>query len=296
MTAAVLTFAFDPIVRLAGLEVRAETLGIAAALLIGLVWVAFITGRTPGGDWIGDTAADEEAGLAGPWHLRRDDLLFIAVGAVPGAVLGGRIGYGLLHADYYGMDLRRLLDPGSGSAELTLAVVGGTLTGIYVAALLDAPVGRWLHAAIRPLLIALALGKAAGVLGGSGQGALVPAGTSYATAYAGPGPWGSAAADLPAIPSQLGEAALTLLVLALVGWLGWRTPLRRPDGRLFGVGLGLWALGRGLVATTWRDVSVLGPFSAEQLIALPVGLLALGLATLAWLARRRGRRPAIPGA
>ena len=119
---------------------------------------------------------------------------------LPGAVIMGRVGYGLLHADWYQRDWRLLLDPAGGSMELTGAVIGGTLTGIYVAALLDAPVGRWLHVSIRPLLLVLALGRAAEVLGGGGQGAIVAGGSAFATAYAGPGPWGSPGAELPAIP------------------------------------------------------------------------------------------------
>ena len=162
-------------------------------------------------------------------------------------------------------------------------------TGIYVGALLDAPVGRWLHVAIRPLLLVLALGKAAEVLGGGGQGALVLDGGGFATAYAGLGPWGSPGADLPAIPAQLLEAAMATGVLVLVGLLGWRSSLRRADGRLFGVGLAAWAFGRGFVATTWRDAPVWGPLGAEQLICLAVAALAFSLTAAAWLVRRRAR-------
>ena len=43
------------------------------------------------------------------------------------------------YVDYYAGNWRALLDPGQGSLELTLAVVGGTLTGIYVAALVFKP-------------------------------------------------------------------------------------------------------------------------------------------------------------
>ena len=60
-----------------------------------------------------------------------------------------------------------------GGFELSLAVVGGTLSGAVVAALLGAPVGRWLHAAILPLLVALGAGKVAMMLGGDGQGTAV---------------------------------------------------------------------------------------------------------------------------
>ncbi len=231
----------------------------------------------------GREALDAEAG--GPGHLRRDDLLFILLGAVPGAVVLGRLGYGLLHLDYYGAQWRALLDPGQGSMELTLAVVGGTLTAGCVAALLGAPVGRWLHVAIAPLLLVLGLGKAAQALGGSGQGEATAA--AWATAYDPPGPWGSLAAEIPAHPAQLYEAAMAVAVLLVVVGLARLTPLRRADGRLFAVGVGLWALGRGLVAVTWRDADVLGPLNAEQLICLAVAAACLGAAAVMTMARRR---------
>jgi len=285
---AVIVLDFDPYPRLGDRAIRWETLGIALALLLGLVVLALAAGRTPAGEvWIGEEEPPEEREDRGPWHLRRDDLLFIVLGAVPGAVVLGRLGYGLLHVDYYGEQWRALLDPSQGSMELALAVVGGTLTAIYVAALLDAPVGRWLHVAIVPLLLVLGLGKAAQALGGSGQGAALDA--AWATAYLPPGPWGSVGAEIPAHPSQLYEALTTLVVLILVLLLARLTPLRRADGRLYAVGLGLWALGRAAVAGTWRDPPVVGSLNAGQLIALGVAGAALVAAAVATLAGRRRR-------
>ena len=293
----VVVFDFDPYLHLGDRAVRWETLGIAAAVLLGILSLALLAGRTPGGaQWIGEEEPPEEE-REGTWHLRRDDLLFILLGAVPGAVILGRIGYALLHHDYYGNEWRALLDPGQGSMELALAVVGGTLTAVYVAALLDAPVGRWLHVAIGPLLLVLGLGKAAQALGGSGQGA--PSAADWATAYLPPGPWGSPGAVIPAHPAQLLEAAMTGAVLLLVIVLARLTPLRRADGRLYAVGLGLWALGRGFVASTWRDPDALGQLNAEQLICLAVATASLGSAVAVTLSRRRaraqqGRRAAAP--
>ena len=288
---AVIVFDFDPYLRLGDRAIRWETLGIAFAVLVGLVAVALVAGRTPArAVLIGEEEPPEEE-REGPWHLRRDDLLFIVLGAVPGAVVLGRLGYGLLHVDYYGGQWRALLDPAQGGMELALAVVGGTLTAIYVAALLDAPVGRWLHVAIAPLLLVLALGKAAQALGGSGQGA--PLDAAWATAYLPPGPWGSVGAEIPAHPAQLYEAAMTLAVLLLVLLLARLTPLRRADGRLYAVGLGLWAIGRGVVAGSWRDAPVLGSLNAEQLICAAVAIAALGLAAAPTIS---GRRRATRGA
>ena len=288
---AVLAFGFDASFHIGGLVVRWQTVGLAVAALAGLAWCALIAGRTPAFETLIGESPDA-SGSGDTWHMRRDDLLFIILGALPGAVILGRLGYGLLHADWYARDWRQLLDPAGGSLELTGAVVGGTLTAIYVAALLDAPVGRWLHVAIRPVLLVLAVGKAAEVLGGGGQGVLVADGAWLATAYAGPGPWGSPGAELPAVPAQLLEAAMAAGVLVLVTMLGWRSSLRRADGRLFAVGIAAWALGRALVATTWRDETVLGSLKAEQLICLVVAAVASGatLAATLVIRRRRGAR------
>jgi prolipoprotein diacylglyceryltransferase len=290
---AAIVFDFDPYLRLGDRAIRWETLGIAFAVLVGIVVAALVAGRTPTrGLLIGEEELPEEE-REGPWHLRRDDLLFIILGAVPGAVVLGRLGYGLLHVDYYGGQWRALLDPAQGGMELTLAVVGGTLTAVYVAALLDAPVGRWLHVAIAPLLLVLALGKAAQALGGSGQGAALDA--AWATAYLPPGPWGSVGAEIPAHPAQLYEAVMTLAVLLVVLLLGRLTPLRRADGRLYAVGLGLWALGRAVVAGSWRDAPVVGSLNVEQLIAVAVGVTALGVALAATIAGWRAARNGAPG-
>jgi phosphatidylglycerol:prolipoprotein diacylglycerol transferase len=288
---AAIIFDFDPYLHIGERAIRWETLAIASAVLTGIVVAALLAGRTPGrAQWIGEEELPEEE-REGPWHLRRDDLLFILLGAVPGAVILGRVGYGLLHLDYYGAGWRMLLDPGQGSMELTLAVVGGTLTGLYVAALLDVPIGRWMQVAIVPLLLVLGLGKAAQALGGSGQGTAVD--VAWATAFLPPGPWGSPGAEIPAHPSQLYEAAMVAVVLLVVVLLGRFTPLRRADGRLYLVGIGLWALGRGFVASTWRDPDAVGPLSAEQVIDLAVGATTLGIAVAATLVWRRPRARAL---
>src|SRR5690242_18741922 len=113
---AVIAFDFDPYVRLGDAAVRWETVGIAAALFVGLL----IAG-----------AAVRSAGM------RVDDLLFVVLGVVPGAVIGGRLGYVLLHPAFFTASPMRILDPASGSLELTLGVVGGAITGTIVGGLID---------------------------------------------------------------------------------------------------------------------------------------------------------------
>lgn len=271
---AVLAFDFDPYVRLGDRALRLETLALAVAIFGGLLGVALLARRSPA-----DRAEE---------RLRLDDLLFIVLGILPGAVVGGRLGYVLLHLDYYLAHPLAIADPGQGALALSLGVVGGLVTGVYVARLLEAPVGRWAHVAAIPLLGVLSLGKVATALGGSGQGQ--PSEAPWATAYLGPGPWGSLAPAVPSVPSQLLEAAAVgILLLAVVACLGLGAFARR-DGRLLLVALAGWALVRVGVAVTWRDPAVLGPFRANQLVDLAIAAgTALAVVAVGRAARRRDR-------
>ncbi|HZC33456.1 MAG TPA: prolipoprotein diacylglyceryl transferase family protein [Candidatus Bathyarchaeia archaeon] len=270
---AVIAFDFDPLLHLGDGTVRLETIGVAAAIFAALV-LAGLAVRSVG--------------------LRHDDLVFVVLGVVPGAVIGGRLGDVFLNPAWYGADPGRIVDPAVGSLELALAVVGGALTGTIVAVLLDGQPGRWLHAATLPTLIALAGGKLATVLGGRGQGQ--PWDGDWATAYLGPGPWGSLGPQIPSHPSQVYEALATIAVLVIVMGLLTVPAFRRPDGRAFLIAVGAWAVGRALVADTWRDPVASGPFRLEQVLDLGISAGAVVLLVLVLIReRRRGRVGASDG-
>ena len=261
MPLGVITLAFDPVVELSDTSsVRLETIALAIVLFLGLGLAARMAIITPS---------------IGPYvpapGLRFDDLVFILVGAVPGAIVGGRLGYVLDHLGYYKDNPGAILDPAQGGLSLTLAVPLGILTGGFIARLLGAPVGRWLHAAAFPLLFVLAAGKLVGVLGATGQGA--PSDLPWATAYTGPGPWGSLAAEISSHPAQIYEAMLVGLAIAGLAVAGRIEVVARRDGAAMFAALGLWAIARFLVAFTWRDPAAVGPLRMEQL--LDIGLLAI---------------------
>jgi prolipoprotein diacylglyceryltransferase len=292
---AIVALEFDPFLRLGDRLVGLETLVLAAGVLGAILLAARIALRTPAGEGDPSHARGD--------RLRPDDLVFIVLAAIPGAVVGGRLGYGLLHLDYYGGHPGAILDPGQGSLQLGLAIVGGALTGGWAARLLGEPVGRWFHVAALPLLVAIAVGKLAMALGGSGQG--LPSGLPWATSYLGAGPWGSLAPELPSHPAQLYEAGATVIVLAGAIGLLASGYFARPDGRLFLAALAGWAGARTVVAATWRDAPVFGPLLADQLLSIAIAgtcaaiLLspredraALGAAIAEGLRRIGLRRPA----
>jgi prolipoprotein diacylglyceryltransferase len=278
---AVLTLSFDPVLRLSDTaSVRWETIGLAAVIFVGLALAVRLGSMTPS---LGPQVP--------PPGLRVDDLVFIVVGAVPGAIFGGRLGYVLDHVGYYQANPAAIADPAQGSLSLTLAVPFGLLTASVVARLLGAPISRWMHALALPLLFVLAAGKVVGVLGGSGQGA--PSDLSWATAYVGAGPWGSLAADLPSHPSQVYEAiaiAIAIVVLWLVSGIEF---IARRDGALLYAAMGMWALARFVVAFTWRDPAVVGPLNVDQVLLL--GVLLISIVGLVERARAPLHAPVGPG-
>ncbi|MEX1173808.1 MAG: prolipoprotein diacylglyceryl transferase family protein [Chloroflexota bacterium] len=272
MPIGVITFDFDPLLRLGDdLVVRWQAVALAVAFIMVLVVVALVARRR---------------------GLRSDDLLSIVVGAVPGAVVGGRIGYLLVHPDAFAAGPHTFIDPAVGGLELATGVVGGLLTGAYVAVLLGASVRAWARVVAIPLLVALAAGKLAMVTAGSGQG--LPTDLAWATAYVGPGPWGSIAPDLASHPSQAYEAAGTLavavvLVMAIAaGLAGTGGRIRTADGRLLLLAIAGWAVVRAVVSTTWRDPVGPGPLPAGGWLALVVAAGAVVLVAVdTWLGRRR---------
>jgi phosphatidylglycerol:prolipoprotein diacylglycerol transferase len=262
---AVITFDFDPTVQLLGdLTVRWGSIALVA-VLVGALVVAGLLARA------GD--------------LRPDDVAFVAVGVVPGAVIGARLGYLVMHGGTFGSAPEKLLDPSIGGLELGLAVVGGFLTGSYVASLLGPSVGRWLHLAALPVLFALGAGKLTMVLTGTGQG--TPSDADWATAYLGPGPWGSLVPALPSNPSQAYEGIGTLAVLAVLTIVVILGGFRNRDGRLFFVAIGLWAIVRAAASMTWRDPIATGGLNAGGLIAVGIAI-GCAVALLILTVRRRG--------
>ena len=281
MPLAVIEVRFDPLWLTQGpLGMLISWQGLAAAaIVLATLLVAALGARRYRPSRTDDVPSD-----APP--LRLDDLLFITVAVVPGAVIGGRIVYGLDYADVYGSDLTVLLDPARGSLSLLGVVIGGTLSAVYIARILSGgrpDWRRWLEVAA-PLVLFLIVGaKFSQFLGGGGQG--LPWSGQQAVAFLGPGPWQSLAPAMPSVPAQIlegGWAAVGVLVLAMVA-------RRLRFGTVFLWALAWWLVGRIVIAFAWRDPAVIGPLNVEQVLATAV---LVGVALLLTAGRiRAGRAP-----
>jgi hypothetical protein len=77
---------------------------------------------------------------------------------------------------------------------------------------------------------------------------------------------------LPSVPSQAFEGVATLAILAALALMLIVGLFGRRDGRLFFLGIGLWAVARAAVSTTWRDPVVAGGLNAAGLIAVGIAI------------------------
>ncbi len=265
-----MTLGFDPRLEVAGLWVRWEAIALATVLLLALaLWVVELRDR------VGPTTSGE-------------DIAFVLLAVIPGAVVGGRLVHVLDFPAMYMLDVRAAFDFGQGSLSSVGAVVGGCLTGGYMCRLLGGRVGAWADAAAIPLLVAIGGGKLALLLGGAGQG--VAWDGPLAVAFGGPGPWRAVDPAVPAWPSQAIEGAWALLGILPVMLVGERIRGGARDGHglMLLLAIAWWLSGRTLVALTWRDDPVIGALGAEGIASAIVLGGTLVLLVRGW---RGGGRP-----
>jgi prolipoprotein diacylglyceryltransferase len=296
---AVFDMNFDPMLHLGGaipVTLPWQTVLTAVTVLLALL----VAGRF----------AHRSGRRTGLPPLRLDDLLVIALAVLPGALIGGRLVYALDFLQYYQAHPTALLDPSQGSLSLLGAVLGGTLTGALIARFLESCPARWADVASTSMLLAIGLGKIAQFTAGGGQG--IAWDGPLAVAFTGPGPWLSVAPATPAVPAQLVEAGWALLGIpvtfalhagpaleSLPGFLrqtGRWADARRARGAplaegrlrfgyLYGFALGWWLVGRIVIAATWRDDRLVGPFNVEQALGLSVLVLLVLTALVGALLR-----------
>ena len=225
-------------------------------------------------------------------ELAFEDIAFVLLAAIPGAVVGGRLLHGLDFLDAYAAQPAALVDLSRGSLSLVGAVVGGALTSAYVCRLLGGKVGVWADASAVALLLVIGLGKLVMLLGGAGQGQAWDG--AFAIVFSTAGGWWSANAAIPAHPAQLYEGIWALAGVPLAWWLERRVRGGAWSGRglVLLAAVAWWLLGRAFIALTWRDAPVIAGLGMEGLLAI-VGLVAVGVLALSVVvSTTRSPRPA----
>lgn len=225
----------------------------------------------------GVALAIREAGRRG---IGEDDVLYVALWAVPSALVGARLLHVLDAWQYYTTYPLQILAMQEGGLALYGGLLGGIAGGLVAVHRRGLPLWRLLDIAAPSMILGQAIGRLGCFLNGDHQGS--PANLSWATSYVHPG---SLAPDsLPRHPAQLYEM---LYDLALLGLLLLVRRRLKQEGVLFTIYAALYSFGRFWISVLREDAPFLLGLKEAQVVSVGAFLLALPLAVYLWGRQRR---------
>jgi phosphatidylglycerol---prolipoprotein diacylglyceryl transferase len=190
-------------------------------------------------------------------------------------IVGGLVGARLLHIidrwDFYAANPAKILAVQNGGLAIVGAILGGALTGGFLAWKQHIPVRRLFDAAAPGIVLGQAIGRFGCLVTGDALGA--PTGGNWGIVYQNPGsmaPQLGVAYQPVFLYEQLWDFALFALLWAIRKRL-------RTDGQLFALYLGLYAAGK--FALTFLRTEVVWFWGLQE--AQIVSLLAI-LVSVAW--------------
>jgi len=226
---------------------------------------------------IGLALAMREAGRRG---IAQEEIVHIALWAVPFGLLGARLFHGIDAWKYYATYPLQILALQEGGMALYGGLIGGVAGGLWAARRRGLTRWRLLDVAAPSLIMGQAIGRVGCFINGDHQG--FPSTLPWATSYVN---HASLAIDsMPRHPAQLYELLYDLALFSLL--LILRPRLGR-EGLLFLIYTTLYALGRLWISAFREDAPFLLGLKEGQLISVAVLVLAISLAVHLW------RRPAV---
>jgi len=243
-------------------------------------------------------------GVAFPVRLVRakvseDDAYAIATWGVVGGIIGARLLHVLDRLDFYLREPLQIFAIWTGGIAVWGAVIGGALSGYYIALRRRVPIGNTADAAVSGLGLGLAIGRIGDII--NGEHHATDCLTGICVGYTHPDTLGQPG------PVHLAIGYEMVYVLATVGLALWlyllreRTPsgsgLRRalPLGSIFWLWTFLYGLGRFVISflRIADPTSILG-LRQDQLVGLATMLVAIVLLGYLYTRRREPSASAAP--
>ena len=243
-------------------------------------------------------------GVALPVRLLRgrvseDDAYAIATWGVVGGIIGARLLHVFDRLDFYLREPLQILAIWTGGIAVWGAVIGGALSGYYIALRRKVAIGNTADAAVSGLGLGLAIGRIGDII--NGEHHATDCLTGICVGYTHPDTLGQPGPVHLAIGYEM---IYVLATVALALWLYLRrdaspagSAIRRafPPGSIFWLWALLYGLGRFVISflRIADPTSILG-LRQDQLVGLATMLVAIVL--LGYLYTRRGRSgaPAAP--
>lgn len=234
-------------------EVRWYGIMVSLAVLTG-VMVPFILAKKEG---IGE--------------ITRNQILNIAVWAVPGGLVGARLIHVIDDWSHYSAHPSEII--GGEGLGIFGAILGGTLVGVVYAKLKEIPIGRATDVAAFGLILAQVVGRIGCIINGCCHGE--PTSLPWGVMYTHSDTAAETLARTEAVhPTHAYELFWDLMVFALIWVLRKRI---RPAGGIFLIYISTYSLGRFLISfLRVNDAAFLG-LQQAQIVSLIVFIVAIAL-------------------
>jgi len=232
-------------------QVRWYGIMVALAVMIGVTVPALLV---------------KKQGLAGLTH---NQILSLAIWAVPGGVVGARLIHVFDEWSYF-MDNPGEIVGGEGMGIFG-AILGGTLTGVIYARVKGLPVGRLCDVCAFGLILAQAVGRLGCFFNGCCFGTATD--LPWGTVWTHPESYGPAIGAVH--PTQLYELIFDLVLFAFM-WFVIKTRVEKP-GVLYLIYISIYSFGRFLISFLRTNEDAFWGLQQAQVVSLVVFIVAVGL-------------------
>ncbi len=241
----------DPVLfDIGSLEVRWYGVMVAMAVLVGVAIPALLA---------------KKEGLGG---ITQNEIMSLAVWAVPGGIVGARLIHVFDEWSYF-VDHPGDIIGGEGMGIFG-AILGGTLAGVLYARVKGLPIGRLCDVCAFGLIVAQAVGRIGCFLNGCCYGTTTD--LPWATVWTHTDSYGPPVEAVH--PTQIYELLFDLAVFAFL----WVTRKKvGPPGVLYLIYVSIYSVGRFLISFLRTNEDVFWGLQQAQLVSLSVLFVAIGL-------------------
>ncbi|MFI3209823.1 MAG: prolipoprotein diacylglyceryl transferase [Peptostreptococcaceae bacterium] len=185
--------------------------------------------------------------------LKEDDVMDLAMFAIPLGLLGARLYYVLFNLDYYIQNPSQILNFRGGGMAIHGGLIFGVLTGIVFCRVKKIPFFKLGDCVFLGAPLAQAIGRWGNFINQEAHGGPTDL------------PWGIMIDGVKVHPTFLYESIWNLLVFGVLLFISKK---KKFDGQIMALYIGLYSVGRFFIEGLRTDSLMFGSFRVAQLISL----------------------------
>ncbi|WP_042271517.1 prolipoprotein diacylglyceryl transferase [[Clostridium] dakarense] len=199
---------------------------------------------------LGTLIAIKEAKRVG---IKEDDVLDLAIFAIPVGLLGARLYYVIFNWEYYSQNVSQILNFRGGGMAIHGALIGGILTGYIFTKIRNIDFWKMADTVLLGMPLAQAIGRWGNFINGEAHGGPTDL------------PWGIVVDGVKVHPTFLYESIWNLGIFIFL-WIFRKK--KKYEGQIIVYYITLYSLGRFFIEGLRTDSLMIGPLRMAQVISL----------------------------